>query len=361
MFTFRRCGIGNDRRLNEMTSKLIYRMIKKATPERLWNAFLVYGSYRLSRLLRRPIQWGLPIGISVEPTTSCNLRCPQCPSGLRSFSRPTGMLDLQSFESWLQPISGRIWTLQLYFQGEPMLHPGFPEAVRIAHEAGLFTMSSTNGHFLTESHCAEIVHSGLDLLVISIDGVDQESYRQYRVGGSLDKVLEGARELVRIKKLLRSKTPYLVFQMVVFRHNSHQIGAAKQLSRHIGFDEIRFKTAQVYNPASAGELIPEEALYSRYARTTSGGYTLKNHLPDHCWRLWHSPVVSWDGKVLPCCFDKDAQHHMGEVSQADFESIWRGKRYGQFRRRVLRDRSSTEICRNCSEGSPVWIQPGSKE
>lgn len=357
MFAFLRCGIRTKHRLNGMKTKLIYRMISKATPRRLWNAFVVYASYRISRLLRRPIQWGLPIGLSVEPTTSCNLRCPQCPSGLRSFSRPTGMLDLPSFKRWLRPISGRLWTLQLYFQGEPLLHPGFSEAVRIGHDAGLFTMSSTNGHFLTEAHCHKLVESGLDLLVISIDGVDQERYQEYRVGGSLEKVLDGSRELIRIRKQLKSKTPYLIFQMVVFRHNRHQIEAAKELARQIGFDEIRFKTAQVYDADSAGKLIPEEAVYTRYARDESGRFGLKNSLPDHCWRLWHSPVVSWDGKVLPCCFDKDAQHIMGELPLADFSSIWRGERYGNFRRALLRDRRSTDICRNCSEGNPVWITP----
>jgi len=72
-------------------------LISKLTPRRAWNAASVMASYYVSKLTHQPTQWGTPISVSIEPTTSCNLRCPECPSGLRSFTRATGMLDKEFF------------------------------------------------------------------------------------------------------------------------------------------------------------------------------------------------------------------------------------------------------------------------
>ena len=75
---------------------------------------------------------------------------------------------------------------------------------------------------------------------------------------------------------------------------------------------------------------------------------------DHCWRLWHTCVITWDGKVVPCCFDKDASHPMGSLAEQDFDTIWKGTAYQQFRGALLRSRSEIDICQNCTEGTKVW-------
>ncbi|KAF0239163.1 MAG: radical SAM, partial [Chitinophagaceae bacterium] len=79
-------------------------LFSKLTPRRLANAVKVYSSYQLSKIRKQPIQWGYPISISFEPTTSCNLRCPECPSGLRAFTRPTGMLEQSFFKQTIDDI-----------------------------------------------------------------------------------------------------------------------------------------------------------------------------------------------------------------------------------------------------------------
>jgi radical SAM protein with 4Fe4S-binding SPASM domain len=71
--------------------------------------------------------------------------------------------------------------------------------------------------------------------------------------------------------------------------------------------------------------------------------------------MWQSAVVTWDGKVVPCCFDKDADHAMGTANNAEeFRKIWRSERYGAFRKSVFTGRSDIDICRNCTEGTQVW-------
>jgi len=170
----------------------------------------------------------------------------------------------------------------------------------------------------------------------------------------LQKVLDGAARVVKWKKEFRSKTPFIVFQILVVRPNEHQIEEARQLARRIGVDDIWFKTAQIYDYANdPHQLIPTRQAYSRY-RPTPQGNQFKGQLANHCWRLWHDPVITWNGLVAPCCFDKDAQYKMGDLQQQSFVEIWRSEPYQQFRAKILKGRKQIDICSNCSEGTRVW-------
>jgi radical SAM protein with 4Fe4S-binding SPASM domain len=332
-------------------------LLGKLTFRRVWNAGKLLGSYYLSKWTRKPIQWGLPVSVSFEPTTSCNLRCPECPSGLRSFTRPTGSLETGFFTETIDQLSEDLLYLIFYFQGEPFLNPEFLEMVRYAAGKRIYTATSTNAHFLNDKNAKKTVESGLDRLIISIDGTTQQVYEQYRVGGNLSKVIEGARQVVKWKRSLQSKTPFIIFQFLVVRPNEHQLEEARKLAREVGVDQIRFKTAQVYDYENdPNHLIPLNEKYSRY-RNTGGWKTkrvIKNNLDNHCWRLWHAAVITWDGMVVPCCFDKDAKHRMGDLKGQSFPSIWQNPQYKNFRSQILASRRNIDICSNCSEGTKIW-------
>ncbi|MFY8025589.1 MAG: radical SAM/SPASM domain-containing protein [Sediminibacterium sp.] len=330
-------------------------LLSKLTIRRFWNGVKVYGSFRLSRLISKPIQWGMPISISFEPTTSCNLRCPECPSGLREFTRPTGMLQKDFFQETIDDIAPDLLYLIFYFQGEPYLNPQFLDMVKYANEKGIYTATSTNAHYLTDEKAKKTVESGLDRLIISIDGTSQEVYQQYRVGGKLDKVLEGARNIVKWKKELKSKTPFVFFQFLVVKPNEHQIAEIKALGKEIGVDQVRFKTAQVYNyEEDPNGLIPVNNKYSRYKKGADGKMKVKSGLKNYCWKLWHANVITWDGLVVPCCFDKDAMHQLGNLKRQSFRETWKNSNYHQFRTELLNSRKNIDICSNCSEGLSVW-------
>ena len=297
----------------------------------------------------------MPVSISFEPTTSCNLRCPECPSGLRAFTRPIGMLKKNFFKDTIDQLHKELLYLIFYFQGEPYLNPDFLEMVKYASAKKIYTATSTNAHYLNDDNAKKTIESGLDRLIISIDGTTQDVYEQYRVGGSLDKVLEGTRNIVKWKKELQSKTPFIVFQFLVVKPNEHQIEDVKKLGKDIGVDAVWFKTAQVYDYENdPNKLIPSLEKYSRYKKSASGGYEFKGKLANHCWRLWHDPVITWDGLVAPCCFDKDAQHRLGDLKQKSFKEIWKNGEYKKFRGAILKGRKNIDICSNCSEGTKVW-------
>ena len=332
-----------------------FNLLSKLTVARAWNGIKVLSSFYISRFTKKPVQWGLPVSISFEPTTSCNLRCPECPSGLRQFTRPTGMLKKDFFTETIDDIHRHLLYLIFYFQGEPYLNTDFLDMVKYASKKGIYTATSTNAHYLTDEAARKTIESGLDRLIISIDGTTQDVYQQYRVGGHLDKVLEGARNIVKWKKELKSKTPFVSFQFLVVKPNEHQVEDIKRLAKEIGVDEVRFKTAQVYNfENDPNQLIPENDTFSRYKKTSDGKYAAKNKLANHCWKLWHANVITWDGLVVPCCFDKDAMHQLGNLKNESFKNIWHNSNYKQFRSELMSSRKNIDICSNCSEGVSVW-------
>ena len=330
-------------------------LLSKLTPRRALNAGKVLSSYYISKWFKKPVQWGFPISISFEPTTSCNLRCPECPSGLRAFTRPTGMLQKDFFTDTIDQLSKELMYLVFYFQGEPYLNPQFLDMVKYASGKKIYTATSTNAHYLNEANAKKTIESGLDRLIISIDGTTQDVYQQYRVGGNLEKVLEGARNVVKWKKELKSRTPMIIFQFLVVKPNEHQVEEVKELARQTGVDDVWFKTAQVYDYQNdPNALIPSTAKFSRYRKNVDGTHSYKGKLSNHCWRLWHDPVITWDGMVSPCCFDKDAQHKMGSLKEKSFKEIWKNGEYTRFRTQLLNGRKNNDICANCSEGTKVW-------
>lgn len=299
---------------------------------------------------------GLPIKIGFEPTTSCNLRCPECPSGLRSFTRPTGMLSIDLFHQVIDQLQAELIYLLLYFQGEPYLNKDFFRMAAYAHDKGIYSATSTNGHYLSPENAKKTVDSGLSEVIISIDGTTPETYSAYRIGGNLEKVLKGVKNLVEAREEAKSLHPFIVIQFLVVKPNEHQIEEIQELGTQLGVDKVVLKTAQIYDYEQGHDLIPSNPKFSRYALQEDGLYRIKNTLKNQCWKLWHGTEITWDGKVLPCCFDKDADYEMGQLEQQSFREIWRSEAYERFRNQLLRSRKEIDICQNCSEGTKVWTE-----
>ena len=293
--------------------------------------------------------WGKPTTLSIEPTTSCNLRCPECPSGLRAFTRPTGMLQERLFETVIDQVKGHLTWLHLYFQGEPFLNPRFLDMVSYADSKGIFTVTSTNGHFLGKKQVAEVLKSGLKQLIVSVDGITQDVYENYRIGGNLERVQEGLKLLIQEREKNRQHFPRLVLQFLVTGQNEHQIPSLKSWAKDLGVDELQLKTTQIYQYENGSDLIPSDLGYSRYVPSEEGKWKLKKKPENRCWRMWQGAVATWDGKVVPCCFDKDASYVMGELTENSLAYIWKSVPYLNFRKQLLSDRTQLKICGNCTE------------
>jgi radical SAM protein with 4Fe4S-binding SPASM domain len=321
------------------------------TSRQLANICRVLLSYLVSSLLRRPVVWGYPFLLEVEPSSLCNLRCPLCAVGAGKLTREQGNMSLDRFRRIIDDIGPYLVHLTLWNQGEPFLNPDLVEMIRYAKAAKMVVLTSTNGHFLdTRDRAEELAASGLDDLIISIDGTDQRTYQQYRIGGDLQRVIRGIRRLVAAKKRLGTDTPFIELQFLVMKHNQDQIERFRALARELAVDRISLKTLQVQTLDEAKRYLPTRPSYQRYTRD-GRSLRLKGKMRNNCRWIWFCPVINSDGTVCACCFDKDNSLPMGNVSNSQrLTQIWRDRRYQAFRRRILLSRDQIPMCQNCSEG-----------
>lgn len=311
-------------------------------------------SFNLSRLFRKPIVWGMPLSYSIEPTNHCNLKCPECPSGLGSLTRPLGLLKPDDFKNWIDQIKNKGFYVQLFFQGEPYINKHLPEMIKYAQDCNVYISISTNGHFINEKNIDRILANAPDKLIYSVDGLDEESYQNYRVGGTFKQADEGLRLLIKKRDELKQKRPFVEFQFIVMKQNEHQLEDVKRYCKDVGVDKLVFKTMQISSYQNAIKFLPSNPKYKRY-KIGDESFEMKNGLKNHCFALWRTSVITWDGRVVPCCFDKDAKHTIGILNGKSFSDIWTSNEYQKFRQSVLLNRNGNDICRNCTEGLKVNI------
>jgi len=333
---------------------LEFNPLKYITPVRAFNILKVISSFTLSRLVRKPVVWGMPISYSIEPTNHCNLKCPECPSGLGALTRPLGLLSVEDFKNIIDQIKDSGFYVQLYFQGEPYINKNLPEMIRYAQSKNIYVSISTNGHFVNEKTVDKILNSAPDKLIFSMDGLDEESYQNYRVGGSFKKADEGLRLLVKKRNELARKKPFVEFQFIVMKQNEHMLDEVIKYGKDVGVNKVVFKTMQISSYENAVHFLPANQKYSRYI-LNNGSIKIKNKLKDHCFALWRTSVITWDGKVVPCCFDKDANFGLGELKEKSMKEIWLSEPYQIFRQGVLNNRKELSMCTNCTEGLKINI------
>ena len=305
-------------------------------------------SYILSRLTKKVYVYGKPSFASFELSSRCNLNCPQCDVGNHLTNRKNNFLNYNQYCNIMDEIGTTLLDAIFYFQGEPLLNKNFSKYISYAKQYNIYTITSTNAQLIDKDLAIEIVKSGLDRIIISIDGTTQEVYEKYRKGGLLSKSIETIKFLKEAKTELKSKTPCIEAQFIVFRFNEHQIDEFKHLAREWGANKISIKSAQIHSPNENSEIIPSISKYNRYHKIYNE-WKIKKDCSKACFRAWNGMVISADGNILPCCFDKQEKHSYGNIEEDSVENIWKIKKANDFRNIVLNNRSSINICTNCNE------------
>ncbi len=311
-----------------------------------------------SILVRPEKPWGWPTHLQIEPSTRCNLRCALCPV-TEGMGRPTGYMDFNLYKKVIDEIGDYVFLILLWDWGEPFLNPNIYEMISYARQRGIKIVSSTNGHPFTQIENADkLVRSGLDSLVVAMDGISQKTYECYRQGGKLESVLKGIRIIVARKRSLNSKTPLINLRFIVMKHNEHEIPQLKDLARSLGVDALTFKTLNPYSndtyfekrsikDESVNEFLPENYSYRRfrYTHNDQERIRVKNN---PCKSLWNTPGIHWNGTVCPCTFDCNEKYVLGDLKTDTFKNIWFGTRYSRMRSQFRTDWEKINFCRECT-------------
>lgn len=310
-----------------------------------------------STRLRPRVPWGFPTHLQIEPTNTCNLRCELCPvSG--QMQRASGFMDLALYRRLLDEIGQYVFLILLWDWGEPFMHPAVFDMISRAHEKKIRIVSSTNGHLFADPRRAdEVIRSGLDTLIFAVDGISQETYEKYRHKGSLQRVLDGIRVMVKRKKELRSATPLINFRFIVMRHNEQEVDLLRSFVQELGVDALTLKTLNPCSDNTYGDrangadkksspLLPRDPRYCRFVYDGQGDpIRLRRNA---CRNPYNSATVHWDGTVCPCTYDYDERFVLGNLNHSSFGEIWNGPAYRIFRKRLRCDDPKNYFCHECS-------------
>ena len=292
---------------------------------------------------------GGPVSVALEPTNLCNLRCPLCAAGSNSLTRQKGCISLEDFEKIINKLPASVKELYLWGQGEPFMAPDFIGMIRCASARGFKTIVSTNGHFLDAPR--EIVQSGLDVLIVSLDGVNQDTYTSYRIGGDFNRVVDGITGVAKKVKEI-GYGPVIELQCLVTCRTAGEIEAFKSLAYRIGAHRIVFKTMQAASMENGSSYLPDDMKHTRYRIKADGNLEPDKlwFLKNRCLRFYYSFQIDWQGNVLPCCFDKDSTYVMGNVFKDSVANIWNSENYRSFRDKINRQGRVLPMCKDCTEG-----------
>ena len=314
---------------------------------RVSNAIRCYWNYALSRMGLVRISHA-PLFVSVEPAAVCQLKCPECPVGRRDSdmteSRHTDrLMSVDLFRKVLEEVKQYAHTMQFYFQGEPLLNKDLTTMIAEAHEAGLYTIVSTNAQAMTEEMAEALVQAGLSRIIVSMDGLTQATYGAYRIGGDIEKA-KAALQYVRGAKEQYGGKTVIELQCLRLKTNEHEWKELKRQYKALGADCLSLKTAQLYDYENGHDLMPSDARYSRYEQGADGSYHRKKRSRG-CLRVWSGVVVTTIGEVLPCCYDKSHAYSYGNIQDAPIAELFKNEKAMAFRRAAMSEQP--KICQEC--------------
>jgi MoaA/NifB/PqqE/SkfB family radical SAM enzyme len=291
---------------------------------------------RLNMRLRRPVVRNYPVMAYIEPTSFCNLRCPACPTGLDLGLRPKDAISVDLFRAAIDEFGDYLFQLYMYNWGEPFLHKQTPEMISYAKRKHINVRISSNLSIpLTDEYIDRLVNSGLDTLVVSLDGVSEETYSRYRRRGKFELVTNNMQRIAAAKRRLGRTTPHIVWQFLVFKHNEHEVGALPSIYKEWGADSYTISGAQMpfepYDEGFAPSTMPEYNIYDP-ANTTHKRARESMQRDAACSWLYGAVVLNPNGSVSPCCGTAAQKDDFGRYSPSSgFLATWNNPAYRRAR------------------------------
>jgi radical SAM protein with 4Fe4S-binding SPASM domain len=265
--------------------------------------------------------------------------------------KPRGNMSMDTFTSLIDDTADYASIAVLWMWGEPFVNSRVFDMIAYAHSKNIATVASTNGQHVQSREDAErLVKSGLDNLVVALDGATQEVYSTYRVGGDIRKIMRCLELIRQAKDSLGSLSPRVNVRTVVMKHNEHELPDIEQIAVKYGADMVSKKTAflpDYYKADADHDFAPSDPRYRRFKYQNDQRIRRSQH-HFHCHRPWIRMSVTADGTVLPCEFDFNETAIFGiGGNSTSFADVWQSEAAAAFRKQFLRDRSVYKFCAEC--------------
>jgi radical SAM protein with 4Fe4S-binding SPASM domain len=306
---------------------------------------------RIDRSFRLYRPYSYPIAIQLEPTIACQLDCPLCPRQITNQKNDEIHMPWDSYESVINEIGPSTLAIAFWQWGEPLLHPRIIDMISLASRFRILSFLSTNGQMDANSaYLQELFRAGLDLLIISLDGLTPSGYQSFRQRGVLEKVLNFTEQAVAAKRHLKSQAPVINVRTIATRENEHEIDDIRRFAAAAGADLYSVKSVSLYYDSSPdSESLPNRKDYRSFQYQGQREATEYRLMPNYCSKPWSWPTLRYDGTLLVCECDHSSEYPLGNVfSEGEFRKVWRNEQADAVRRRFKPDGEiNAEFCNRC--------------
>ncbi len=271
----------------------------------------------------------MPYRLIVDPTNVCNLGCPLCPTGLKASDRKKGVLGFEKFKKIVDEVKEFCIEIHLYNWGEPTLNKELTKMIGYANSVGIWSRISSNLSLkFKENYLDEFVKSGLSLLHVDIDGLDQDVYEKYRRKGNLKTVFANLEEITKLKKKYNLKTPIIELSMLAMRQNEHQHDEFLKIKEKFDVDEVKIDKIQ-HNPNMDEKWLPlnKNLVYETYESGAAESLSGADNEKKQCHWPWSGIVINWDGGVNPCCIIDDPKSDFANINNKTIKEVWNSDEY----------------------------------
>lgn len=308
-------------------------------------------SSRYDGFLRRQRPGSYPIGLQLEPTTDCQLSCPLCPRHLVKNNSNELHMDWDNYCRLMDELGPKLFAIAFWQWGEPLLNPKLPEMIKLANNYGIVTFLSTNGQADPQSIDLEgLIKSGLDMLIISMDGTSQSTYEKFREGACLDKLKRFTETLIETKKKLGVELPIINIRIIATSENEKDINAVRKYAHDVGADCFSIKSVSLYYDANPeNNSLPTDKRYRSFQYKGPKEAEEYRNMPNMCLKPWTWPTLRFDGTLLMCECDHAMKYPLGNVFEEDsFLKVWQSEDAQGIRAHFPADgNTDLDYCQRC--------------
>lgn len=296
----------------------------------------------------------LPHIVHVGVTTICNLRCPACPTGTKALGRPGQHLDFQVYRRMVDELRSSLLLMLFWDWGESLLHPRITDMIAYAKRSHIKTVLSTNASMpFDDQRLERLVASGLDVLIVCVDGLTQATHEKYRTGSKLSTVLDFGRRLVQTRQRLGVRYPVLEFRTLATQYNEPELPALLRLAEDIGADFFTLKSLRPFDYRGHDvdkEMVPLNPSLARYAyeatTITEASRRQEQGGPLRCGKPMFAPTLNSNGELAFCSYAHFADEIFGNLALGGFKKLWRSAQ-ARHKRLAFLQQEGTRSCGQC--------------